>query len=217
MDDWIDAGQTYPNELHLKAYAAGINGAIFPAEYGGTPPENYDAFHELILWDELARIGGGAVLGQLGIDSMALPPILLAGSQYLKDKVARDVITGRKHISLAISEPSAGSDVANIKTTAVLDESGQFYTVNGSKKWITGGNMADFFTVACRTGDEDSGMTGISLLLLEKGMPGIRVRKMKTQFDSTHGTTFINLEDVKVPVRNLIGQEGEVLVDRLLS
>ena len=70
--------------------------------------------------------------------------------------------------------------------------------------------MADFFTVACRTGDEDSGMTGISLLLLEKTMPGIRVRKMKTQFDTTHGTTFINLEDVKVPVRNLIGQEGTV-------
>ena len=51
--------------------------------------------------------------------------------------------------------------------------------------------------------------SGISLLLLEKGMPGIKIRKMKTQFDSTHGTTFINLEDVKVPVRNLIGQEGE--------
>ncbi len=108
----------------------------------------------------MARVGGGSPLGQLAIDSMALPPILLAGSDYLKDKVARDVISGRKHISLAISEPSAGSDVANIQTTAELDPTGQFYTVNGSKKWITGGNMADFFTLACRTGDEDSGMTG---------------------------------------------------------
>jgi alkylation response protein AidB-like acyl-CoA dehydrogenase len=77
-------------------------------------PKDYDAFYELVLADELARLGGG-VLGQSAINSMALPPILNAGSQYLKDKVARDVITGKKHIALAISEPYAGSDVANIR------------------------------------------------------------------------------------------------------
>ena len=138
VDDWIESGETYPNELHVKAYALGINGSIFPKKYGGTPPPGFDTFHEIILWDELQRVGGGFVLGALAIDSMALPPILLAGSDYLKDKVAPAVISGRKHISLCISEPGAGSDVANIQTTAELDETGQFYTVNGSKKWITG-------------------------------------------------------------------------------
>jgi len=73
------------------------------------------------------------------------------------------------------------------------------------KKWITNGVFADYFTVAVRTGGE--GMAGISLLLLEKEMPGIKIRKMETQFDNAHNTTMITLEDVKVPVRNLIGEE----------
>ena len=58
VDDWVEQG-SYPQELHRMAYRAGIQGALFPAEYGGTPPEDYDSFHELILWDELARAGGG--------------------------------------------------------------------------------------------------------------------------------------------------------------
>ena len=66
--------------------------------------------------------------------------------------------------------------------------------------------MGDFFTVAVRTGDE--GMGGISLLLLEAGMPGLKVRKMETQFDSAHSTTFVTMENVKVPARNLIGEEN---------
>jgi len=157
------------------------------------------------LIDEIGREGATGCLGQGGINSMALPPILKYGSDYLKDKVCRAVITGQKHISLAISEPSAGSDVSAICTTAQRE--GEYYTVNGSKKWITGGLYADFFTVAVRTGGPGPG--GISLLLLEKDMPGIKIRKMETQFDSCHNTTFITLEDVKVPVKNLIGNENQ--------
>ena len=74
------------------------------------------------------------------------------GSEYLKSLVVRSVISGEKNICLAISEPTAGSDVANIKTRAVRQ--GDFYIVNGSKKWITGGLIGDFFTTAVRTGDE---------------------------------------------------------------
>jgi len=122
----------------------------------------------------------------------------------LKKKVAQDVVLGKKHIALAISEPWSGSDVAGLRTTATRD--GDFYVVNGSKKWITGGLTAEYFTVAVRTGGP--GMGGISLLLLEKGMPGINIRRMKTQFDNAHNTTFITLEDVRVPVQNLIGAEN---------
>jgi len=133
-------------------------------EYGGYGGNRVDAFYSLIALDEFARVGDSQVLGQNGINSMALPPILKFGIKYLKDKVCKDVITGKKNISLAISEPYAGSDVANIKTTAKRE--GNFYIVNGSKKWITGGLWADYFTVAVRTGD--NGPFGISLLLLEK-------------------------------------------------
>jgi alkylation response protein AidB-like acyl-CoA dehydrogenase len=201
VDKWIETG--YPVELHRRAYELGISGIIYPKEYGGTKPDDFDAFYELILVDEISRVGGG-VLGQLGINSMALPPIIHFGTDYLKDKVLRDVIQGYKTCCLAISEPYAGSDVANIQTTARRD--GDFYVVNGMKKWITGGMMGDFFTTAVRTGAEGPG--GISLLLLERGMPGINIRKMPTQFDNSHSTTFIVLEDVRVPVQNLIGEEG---------
>jgi alkylation response protein AidB-like acyl-CoA dehydrogenase len=143
----------------------------------------------------------------MGINSMALPPILLAGSQAIKDRVVRDVITGKKNICLAISEPYAGSDVAGIRCTAQKDPSGKFYLVNGLKKWITGGHMADYFTLACRTGGK--GMTGISLLLVDRNTPGLSVRKMATQFDTSHSTTMVTLEDVKVPVENLIGEENQ--------
>eukprot|EP01128_Nolandella_sp_AFSM9_P000574 TRINITY_DN10725_c0_g1_i1.p1 TRINITY_DN10725_c0_g1~~TRINITY_DN10725_c0_g1_i1.p1 ORF type:complete len:443 (-),score=106.73 TRINITY_DN10725_c0_g1_i1:145-1407(-) len=201
VQDLLDEGKHYPLELHEKAYKAGVSGIIYPREFGGNQPEDFDAFYELIMWDEMAR-ATGHILGQNEINSMALPPLIQHGSQYLKDLVLTQVITGKKNCSLAISEPGAGSDVANIATTAV--DKGDHFLVNGQKKWITGGVVADFFTVLVRTGGP--GMGGLSLLLLEKDMPGIRVRKMKTQFSSTHNTSFVILDDVKVPKRNLVGE-----------
>jgi len=114
-------------------------------------------------------------------------------------------LSGEKLICLCISEPEAGSDVANLVTTA--KRVGDHYIVNGAKKWITNGMFSDFFTVAVRTGGP--GMKGLSLLLLEKGMPGIGLRHMKCSGVWPSGTTFITLEDVKVPVSNLIGKEGD--------
>lgn len=81
---------------------------------------------------------------------IALPPILNEATDSIKDEVARDVITGRKIMSLAVTEPYAGSDVAGLTTTAVKSECGQFYIVNGLKKFITGGTRASYFTVSAR-------------------------------------------------------------------
>mmetsp|Transcript_37901 Transcript_37901/g.74564 ORF Transcript_37901/g.74564 Transcript_37901/m.74564 type:complete len:426 (+) Transcript_37901:41-1318(+) len=207
VDDWIEASTDttngYPQRLHQRAFELGITAGL-PKEYGGKGSLYEDPFFELIAVDEMARVGGAGVMGQVSINSMALPPITLYGSQYLKDKIVKDVITGKKNISLAISEPSAGSDVASIQCSAV--EEGDCFVVNGVKKWITGGLMADYFTLACRTGGP--GMAGISLLVLEKGMPGLSVRRLKTQFDNTHNTTMVTLEDVRVPKCNLIGRKN---------
>lgn len=204
IDEWIEAGQGYPRELHAKAYAAGLGGLIYPKEYGGTQPDDFDPFYELIMIDEMARLGGGHVLGQSAINSMALPPIINHGSAFLKQLVVKDVVQGKKMICLAITEPTAGSDVAAIRCTAVRD--GADYIVNGQKKWITGGTMADYFTTAVRTGDD--GFGGVSLLLIDRTLPGVSVRKMKTQFDTTHSTTFVTFEDVRVPATHLIGAEN---------
>ena len=101
----------------------------------------------------------------------------------------------------------AGSDVANIKTEAIKTSDGKHYIVNGEKKWITNAIFADYYVVVVRTGGP--GMHGISLLLLEKGMPGITLRKMKCSGVWASGTTYVTFENVKVPVENLIGPENK--------
>lgn len=112
---------------------------------------------------------------QSGI-SIGLPPVINFGSKHLKEKIVRDVVTGEKSICLAISEPTAGSDVASIKTTAKRE--GDFYIVSGQKKWITSGLKSDYITAAVRTGEE--GMMGISLLVIDSKAPGVKLRKMET-------------------------------------
>jgi len=144
-------------------------------------------------------------LGQASINSMALPPVLKYGPSHMKEAVGRAVITGQKNICLAISEPTAGSDVANIKMEAVKD--GSDYVLNGEKKWITGGLWADWFTLCCRTGSAGGG--GLSLILVPAETPGIKVRQLETQGDCGHHTTYITFEDVRVPQDHLIGEEGK--------
>lgn len=122
-------------------------GPPWPAKYlpgiglqGGISEDEYDAFHELITIDEGARTGSGgfmwAVSGGLAI---GLPPIARWGSAALKEKVMGPVLLGDKIICLAITEPEGGSDVANLVTTAKLNDEGTHYIVNGNKKWITNG------------------------------------------------------------------------------
>lgn len=105
---------------------------------------------------------------------------------------------------------SAGSDVANITTTAELSKCGTYYLVNGSKKWITNGMLADYATTAVRTGSADSGGRGISLLLIPlKDQPGVTRRRLKVGGQISAGTSFIEFDDVRVPHKNLIGRQGE--------
>jgi len=143
------------------------------------------------------------LIGGLGI---GLPPITLFGSPFLKQKVINDCLSGEKCICLAITEPYAGSDVANLRCEARESEDGEAYIVNGEKKWITNGVWADYFTVAVRTGD--AGMGGISLLLIERSMPGVTTRQMKCSGVWSSGTSYITFEDVRVPKSHLIGKEN---------
>jgi alkylation response protein AidB-like acyl-CoA dehydrogenase len=153
---------------------------------------------------QLARSSTGGVLGHLMINAMALPPLLAHASPALKALVAAPVVAGRAFISLAISEPGAGSDVAALVTSA--ERRGDVYVVNGTKKWITGCMWADWFTVAVRTGGP--GMGGLSLLLLDATSAGVSRKRMATQGGGAHNTGWVTLRDVVVPIGNLIGTEG---------
>eukprot|EP00937_MAST-01D_sp_MAST-1D-sp2_P007263 g7263.t1 len=218
--EWDEAGAP-PEDLPARMYAAGMLAVIWPAEHGGTPPAGsegawagawrgtrVDPFFDMIHMDELARCGSGGLLASIFSFGIALPPVLAHGSEELVRRVCRPVITGEKVMCLAVTEPGGGSDVARLTTTAELSADGSHYLVRGSKKWITNGVRADFFTVVVRTGGEGSGAAGLSLLLLERGMPGITCRRMRTQGWWASNTAYITLEDVRVPAANLIGVEG---------
>jgi len=200
-------------QMGERGYLAGLVGVKYPVEYTKTtvatvPPEKWDGFHEMILTDELSRTGsGGFVWSQIGGYGIGLPPVIKFGSQALKQRILPGMFSGDKRICLAITEPDAGSDVANLTCEAKLTEDGKHYIVNGEKKWITNGIWSDYFTTAVRTGGP--GMGGVSVLLIEKTMPGVSVRKMDCQGVWSSGTTYVTFEDVKVPVDNLIGKENQ--------
>ncbi|CAJ1443617.1 unnamed protein product [Effrenium voratum] len=211
VHDWDEKG-VIPKEMYLEAGKQGTLGLCigrpWPEKYFGPSPWGFepDYFHELIMYDEMSRTGSvGFQWGIAGGTTIGLPPVYHHGSEELKQRVMPACVKGEKVCCLAITEPTAGSDVANLKCTAKLE--GDHYILNGEKKWITNGIFADYFTVACRTGKP--GVGGISLLLVEKGMPGLETRKMKCSGAWSSGTTYITFDDVKVPKGNLLGKEGK--------
>eukprot|EP00668_Euglena_longa_P036424 GGOE01046817.1.p1 GENE.GGOE01046817.1~~GGOE01046817.1.p1 ORF type:complete len:534 (-),score=149.20 GGOE01046817.1:307-1878(-) len=197
-------------ELGLLALRIGPAARPFMKHFqlpGGITPEKYDYFYEMIVQEEFARSGCPGFCEALASGMViGLPPVVLFGSPAVKEKYVLPVLQGKRRIALAVSEPFAGSDVANIRTTAKLSPCGKFYVVNGVKKWITNGAFADLFSVAVRTGGE--GIGGISLLLVERG-PGLSTKKIKTSYSGCAGTAYVEFEDVKVPVGNLLGKEND--------
>ncbi len=201
VDEWEELNE-FPRALYKKAGDVGILGIGYPEEYGGTPG---DIFFQVAAWEEVMRCGSGGIAAGLGSLNIAIPPILSHGSSEQKERFARPVITGDKIAALAISEPGGGSDVAGLQTTAV--RTNDHYVVNGSKTFITSGCRADQITCAVRTGG--GGAQGISLLVIEAGTPGYSVsEKLKKTGWWASDTAQIFLDDCKVPVENLIGEEN---------
>lgn len=202
INAWEEAG-TFPRELYKLAGDAGFLSIGYPEELGGV--SEGDVFMKIAATEELLRAGSGGLVASLGSCDIALPPIVKWGNDEIKKRVVPSVLAGDKISALAITEPSGGSDVANIKTRAVSD--GDFYRVTGSKTFITSGVRADYYTVAVRTGDE--GFGGISLLLMEKGMAGFTVgQPLKKHGWWASDTAELFFDDVKVPKSNLIGGEN---------
>ena len=127
---------------------------------------------------------------------------LALGSDELKQRIAPPVLAGEKIIALGITEAGGGSDVANLKTTAVRD--GDSYIVNGGKMFITSGMRADWLTCAVRTGGP--GAAGISLLLIDMNSPGVERTRLDKMGWRCSDTAAIHFGDVRVPAENLIGQ-----------
>ncbi|HEX6488009.1 MAG TPA: acyl-CoA dehydrogenase family protein [Candidatus Dormibacteraeota bacterium] len=202
LDRWEREGRV-PRELHKKAADAGILGVAFPEEYGGG---GGDLLASMLVTEEL--ILGGASSGlcaALFTHGIATPHIIAAGDRAQIERWVIPALRGELIGSLAVSEPDAGSDVARIHTHAVRQ--GDTYRLNGAKTFITSGTRADFVTVAARTGGD--GYQGISLLVVERGMPGFSVSKELEKMGWwCSDTAELAFQDVEVPATNLVGEEG---------
>lgn len=206
-DDWDEAGEI-PLELWPKAAEVGLLGLGYPEEYGGVK-EGIDSWYGWVTNEELARHGVGGVNASLMVHGIGLPPVINWGHEAMKQMVAPPVLRGEKHISLGITEPGAGSDVAQLRTTAVRD--GDHYVVNGSKTYITGGMRANWVSTAVRTGGD--GAAGVSMLLIPTDAEGFS----RTPLDRKQGwwasdTATLYFDNVRVPVDNLIGEENKGFV-----
>lgn len=201
--DWERDG-LLPRELHRTFAAAGLLGVGFAEQVGGSGGDSIDA---AIVTEEILHGGGsGGVVASLFTHGIALPHIVRSGSPELIERYVRPTLAGALIGALAVTEPVGGSDVAGLRTRAVRDGDG--WIVNGSKTYITSGFRADFVTAAVRTGGP--GWGGISLLVIDKGLPGFGVGvpldKMGWRCSDTAELSF---DDVRVPAGNLVGAEGE--------
>lgn len=157
---------------------------------------------------QMGRCGLGGPPGSLTTGfAFGIPPIIKFGSKELQDRLLPDLLLGKKRACIAITEPDAGSDVANITTTGKKSADGKHWIINGTKKWITNGYWSHISAMAVRTGGKGPG--GISMIAVPLlGQKGVEMRRMTVGGLASSGTTFIELDDVKVPVENTIGQEG---------
>ena len=199
--EW-DEAETFPRELYQKAAAIGLLQIGFPAAFGGIEA---DVFYRIIAAQELARAGAGGISASLNSHTIGAPPIAAAGSEALKARVLSGVLSGREISALAITEPDAGSDVANLKTTA--RRQGGHYVVNGTKTFITSGMRADWYTVAVRTGDAGKG--GISLLVIPRDAPGFSRTPLKKMGWWSSDTATLYFENCEVPAEHLLGEENQ--------
>jgi acyl-CoA dehydrogenase len=198
---WEEEG-ALPRSLHRAAAAAGLLGIGFPESAGGSGGDAVDA---LVVAEEMILAGGSSgLIASLFTHGIGLPHLIAAGDAAQIERVARPVLAGEAIVSLAITEPDAGSDVAGLSTRAVRD--GDDYLVTGSKLYITSGTRADFLTTAVRTGGDGAG--GLSLLLIDAASPGVQVSApLKKMGWWCSDTAELRFDQVRVPAANRVGPE----------
>jgi acyl-CoA dehydrogenase len=204
-DGWEKAGQM-PREIFEKLGALGMLGMAIPEEYGGSGLADYR--YNVVLQEEAARalVTTGTVRTQLEV---ILPYFLNYASAEQRQRWFPGLAAGTLLTAIAMTEPGTGSDLAGIRTTAVRD--GDEYILNGAKTFITGGLLADLVIVVARTStDPDNRRRGLTLLVVEDGMAGfVKGRALDKMGCKVQDTAELAFTDVRVPVANRLGDEGE--------
>jgi citronellyl-CoA dehydrogenase len=220
VDQW-EEDEIFPaHEVFKKLGDNGFLGVTKPEKYGGS---GLDYSYGAVLNEALASIKCGGVPMAIGVQTdMSTPALARFGSEHVCENFLRPSISGEFVSCIGVSEPHAGSDVAAIKTTAVKD--GDDYIINGSKMWITNGTQADWMCMLANTGNSSENRhlnkSLICVPLKENGerVKGVTInRKLKKMGMHSSDTAEIFFEDVRVPTKNLIGEEGKGFVYQMIQ
>ena len=200
----IDEEERFPMETVEKMAKLGMMGIYFPKQYGGA---GGDVLAYAMAVEELAKVCGTTAVILSAHTSLCCAPIFENGTEEQKMKYLPDLLSGRKIGAFGLTEPGAGTDASGQQTTAVLE--GDHYVLNGTKCFITNGNVADTFVVFAMT-DKKAGNHGISAFIVERGFPGFsqgkHEKKMGIRGSSTCDLIF---EDCVIPKDRLLGKKGD--------
>lgn len=205
VDAW-EAEKIFPaHDVFKKLGALGLLGISKPEKYGGA---GLDFSYSMVMAEELGHINCGAVPMAIGVHTdMATPALTQFGSDALKQEFLEPSIKGDVVACLGVSEPGAGSDVANIQTTA--KKSGDDLIINGSKMWITNSTQADWMCLLANTSDGPAHKNK-SLICVQMDTKGVEVApKLEKLGMWSSDTAQVFFDDVKIPYRNIIGEEGQ--------
>ncbi|MFH1228642.1 MAG: acyl-CoA dehydrogenase [Planctomycetota bacterium] len=200
----LDRTARFPQELIKRLAELGFMGVPFPEQYGGA---GMDCLSYSLVIEELAVACASTAVIVSAHTSLCCDPIYNNGTEDQKMRFLKPLAGGQKIGCLGMTEPSAGSDAANIKTTAVKD--GKNWIINGTKNFITNGGQADVAVITAAT-DKSQGHKGISAFIVEKGTPGFKVGKKEEKLGiNASSTTELVFEDCRIPEENLLGQLGQ--------
>ena len=213
VDEWEDAGIFPAHEVFRKLGALGLLGLTKPEAYGGA---GLDYSYSLVMAEALGSTRCGGVPMAIGVQTdMATPALARFGSDELRAEFLAPAIAGEQVACIGVSEPGAGSDVAGIRTTARKD--GGDYVVNGGKLWITNGAQADWMCCLANT-SEGSPHRNKSLIILPMKTRGVTVeRRLRKIGMHSSDTAQIHFDEVRVPLRHLVGQEGAGFTYQMLQ
>ena len=199
-----DEKEEFPYEAVRAMGELGFMGMMVPEEWGGA---GLDTISYVLAMQEISRVDASCGVIMSVNNSLVCYGINLYGTEDQKRRYLVDLASGKKLGAFALSEPEAGSDASNQRTSGVRD--GDFYVLNGTKNWITNGSTADLVLVMAAT-DRAKGAKGISTFLVEKGTPGFTVAKKEKKLGiRSSDTVSLSFQDCRVPAANRIGVEGE--------
>lgn len=203
IDRWEEAGKI-DREFWQKFGQMGFFGLCYPEEMGGS---GLDFFYDVVMLEEMSKVFslGFAVTAAVQV-FMSTTYVYHYGSAAIKDKYLKPAIAGEKMACIGITEPGAGSDAANIQTRAIRQ--GDHYIINGAKTFITNAFYGDYVVLVCKTNPE-AGSAGVSLIVVDLNSEGVSRSKLKKLGWHASDTAELHFDDVKVPVENLLGEEGK--------